>query len=132
MKNLLFALSALAVLFTGCSKDDDDYNNTNSELAGKWEATSNYELKNGTWQPASIFYDEGLICEFTNNGKVIMYDYGVKDSEGSYSYNPTSKELVMFNLVCEISLLNESTLQIIGLGFDDDRMTDKVVFRRIN
>ena len=128
MKRFFLLMITVAIAFNGCSKDNDSDKDTGG-LSGIWDAVSNYELNNGTWELCDIFYDEGLTYEFSN-GKLTMYEDDEKDGVYDYSYNSTTKEFVVSTLVCKVEKLTSTELIIIGLTWDEPRMSYKTVFRK--
>lgn len=129
MKRFLFLMIVtVAIIFTGCSKDDDG--SGSGELVGKWEAVAEHELQSGQWQLEYEYESGETVWEFTSGGKLSVYEEGVKEYTVTYSYDASKKQLTMMGIVCEVEKLTSTELVIIAKSIDVDPTTYKTTYRK--
>ena len=118
MKNFVhftFIISLLLV-FSGCSKDDDDENKSDSPLVGTWIMTKS--IKDGrTRIPGQNGFDGGLGLVFSANGTFYKLVENEKAEDGKYSYDEKGNTLTLIytddeTLFCSVKSFSESALII--------------------
>lgn len=97
-KNLLLKLTfVLTLIFTGCSNDDN--NNSNPTIVGKWKAVKFEYYTNGVLDETVTTVEDNSTCpdyiEYKDNGTyvVIFNDANCNstaDESGTYVYNGTT------------------------------------------
>lgn len=134
MKTFLITLLATAVMtFTGCSKDNNnDDNNSSESIIGKWERVSDHHLINGNWVLDNTSNPNEYALEFTSDGKVNQYNYGVKTITATYSYNTSKKELSIMGLIGQVEKLTSTELVTVTKSIDVNPITVKTTYKKVN
>ena len=121
--------------FVGCSKDNDE-GGGNAAIVGRWEVVTTHDWDYNPmtdkveWVLADTYAPNSEVWEFTSDGKVIIYDDGMKTWTLSYSYDASKKELTFMGIVCEVEKLTSRELVLIQQSIDNDPVTYKTTFRR--
>ena len=120
MKTFRFFATLLVITlcagFTSCSNDDDDENESNSQLVGTWIMTKS--IKDGhTRIPGQNGFDSGLGLVFSANGTFYNLVENEKAEDGKYSYDEKGNTLTLIytddeTLFCSVKSFSESALTI--------------------
>lgn len=87
----------MSLAFAGCSKDEDG-DKDNGKLVGVWDMKSSkgWEKENGKiidqWN--ETLKSGEIIFQFNNDGTFEIYDNGILEDEGKYSYSGTKLKLI--------------------------------------
>jgi hypothetical protein len=137
---LMVIAMTLCVSLSSCSKDDDDGNNDNSLLIGKWEAVSDYIQQNNSWVLDYTYKAGECIWTFDETHVLIQDEKDLMNGQKSvYSYNASKKELAVMGMVSPVLKLTETEFELessyteVELGSESTVTTTKlkIVFKKI-
>ncbi|WP_370806223.1 hypothetical protein [Alistipes indistinctus] len=112
MRRIFLFVLILCAGVVSCNKDQDGA--PQNLLIGQWEAVRQDAFRGESWIFGSTYESNELVCEFTDAGKLIEYQYDLIINILPYSYDASTQKLSTgaFAILSKVETLTATELVI--------------------
>ena len=130
MRKIFVAVLILCAGVVSCNKDQDGA--PQNLLIGQWEAVRQDTFRGESWIFGSTYESNELVCEFTDAGKLIEYQYDLIINILPYSYDASTQKLSTgaSATLSKVETLTATELVIITESSSAGALTSKFVYKR--
>lgn len=130
MRKIFLFVLILCAGVVSCNKDQDGA--PQNLLIGQWEAVRQDAFRGESWIFGSTYESNELVCEFTDAGKLIEYQYDLIINILPYSYDASTQKLSTgaFAILSKVETLTATELVIITESSSAGALTSKFVYKR--
>ena len=130
MRKIFLFVLILCAGVVSCNKDQDGA--PQNLLIGQWEAVRQDTFRGESWIFGSTYEPNELVYEFTDEGKLIEYQYDLLITTLPYSYDASTQKLSTgaSATLSKVETLTATELVIITESSSAGALTSKFVYKR--